>query len=178
MDIDTIRTRLSSPLNPILQTNGWRPAAVLLIIYENDNKPYIIMTEKSEHMRIHAGEISFPGGKPESGDADLCCTALRETREEVGLDVGRQNVIGQLKSVRTLNSKFMILPFVATLHHVPKLYPNDEVEHILRIPLEPFLDSMVPDTVHGPDMFNLYYNDKVVWGASARILYHVRQAMI
>lgn len=176
MDLNTVRARLNTPLNPTLKPNGWKIASVLLPIY--GSRPHIIMTVKSEYMRIHAGEASFPGGKPEDGDADLCHTALRETREEIGLEVDRQNVIGQLDAVRTLNSKFLILPFVAILDDVPKLSPNVEVCRILQMPLEPLLDTLEPDTKHGPNMFNLYYKDMIIWGASARILYQVRQDMV
>lgn len=136
------------------------------------------MTVKSEQMRIHAGEVSFPGGKPEDGDVDLCHTALREAREEIGLDVDQRNVIGQLDAVRTLNSKFLILPFVAVLDDVSKLSPNVEVCRILRMPLEPLLDTLEPDTTRGSNMFKLYYKNMTIWGASARILYQVRQAMV
>ena len=176
MDLSTVRSCLNTPLNPTLEPNGLKPASVLLLIY--GSCPHIIMTVKSEHMRIHAGEASFPGGKPESGDIDLCHTALRETHEEIGLRVDRQNVIGQLDAVRTLNSKFMILPFVAILNDIPKLSPNTEVSRILQIPLEPLLDTLEPDTEHGPHMFNLYYKDMIIWGATARILYQVKKTIV
>lgn len=176
MHLNTIRARLKTPLNPTLKPNGWRPASVLLPIY--GSRPHIIMTVKSEQMRIHAGEASFPGGKPEYTDVDLCHTALRETREEIGLHVDHQSIIGQLDAVRTLNSKFLILPFVAVLDSVPRLSPNVEVCRILQMPLEPLLDTLEPDTGHGPNTFNLYYKDMIIWGASARMLYQIKQAMV
>lgn len=176
MDMGIVRERLATPLNPILQAGDLRPAAVLLLFY--GEPPRLIMTKKSESMRVHAGEISFPGGKPEISDTDLCDTALRETREEIGLEASRRDVIGQLAPVQTLNSRFSILPFVAALREIPRLVPNTEVKEIFRIPLKPFLDTVAPDAVHGPGMFTFRYGGNTVWGASARILYHVRQAMI
>ena len=77
------------------------------------------MTENPKHMKFHAGEISFPGGKLDADDSDLLETALRETREEIGLTIAREQVIGQLKPVVTLNSGFMILPFVAVTDSIP-----------------------------------------------------------
>ena len=72
------------------------------------NPPKIIMTEKPQSMKFHAGEISFPGGKFDVDDSDLLDTALRETSEEIGLNISKDQVIGQLTPVRTLNSGFLI----------------------------------------------------------------------
>lgn len=176
--LDAVRTAFAGQLNPSLDSGDYRPAAVLVLIC--GSVPHVIMTEKPPHMRIHAGEISFPGGKPESGDRDLCETALRETREEIGYTVGRECIVGQLDTVATLNSRFLILPFVAVLDNIPPMCANDEVGSILNIPLEPFLSTLSPDTDHGPhpDMFTLRYQDKVVWGASARILRQVHRMLI
>lgn len=178
MRLDAVRTAFAGRLNPRLDSADYKPAAVLVLICGDD--PHVIMTEKPPHMRVHAGEVSFPGGKPERVDADLCETALRETREEIGFGVGRECVVGQLEAVATLNSRFLILPFVAVLENIPPMRANDEVGSILDIPLEPFLATLIPDTEHGPhpDMFALRYQDKVVWGASARILRQMHETLI
>ena len=168
MDLDIIRSALAAPLDPVLDEPGWRPAAVLLLIC--GAVPHIIMTEKPQHMRVHAGEVSFPGGKPEHVDADLCETALRETREEIGHSVDRRSVIGQLEAVHTLNSRFTILPFVAVQNEIPSMRANAEVGAILRIPLKPLLKTLAADTRRGSGMFTLTYQDKIIWGASARML--------
>lgn len=173
--MDHIRNALASPLDPVLAEPGWRPAAVLLLVY--GTVPHIIMTEKPQSMRVHAGEISFPGGKPESVDADLCETALRETREEIGYEMDRRSVIGQMDAVHTLNSGFAILPFVAIQNETPSLRANAEVGSILRIPLEPLLDTLAADTRRGPGMFTLGYQDKVIWGASARMLQQAKSRL-
>ena len=175
MDLDIIQNALSSPLNPVLEEQGWRPAAVLLLIC--GRAPHIIMTEKPQHMRVHAGEISFPGGKPESVDTDLCETALRETHEEIGHVVDRHSVIGQLDAVHTLNSGFSILPFVAVENEMPTMRANAEVGSILRIPLESLLDTLAADTRRGSGMFTLTFQDKVIWGATARILHQAKSLL-
>ncbi len=171
MDLDRIRRTLAGPLDPVLNQPGWKPAAVLMMICGSD--PHVIMTEKPPYMRTHAGEISFPGGKPEREDSDLCETALRETREELGYDADRRDIVCQLEAVHTLSSGFAILPFVAVLDRMPSMSANGEVGAILSIPLEPLLDTLAVDTRHGPDMFTLHYKDKVVWGASALMLERV-----
>lgn len=168
MDLNSIRKALTSPIDPILNQPGWKPAAVLIMIY--GSVPHVIMTEKPKNMRIHAGEISFPGGKPEHQDLDLCETALRETREEVGYGVDRSCVLGQLEVVHTLSSRFAILPFLAVLDGTPFMHANVEVGSILNIPLDPLLDTLTADLQHGSDMFTLSYKDKIIWGASALML--------
>ena len=111
------------------------------------------------------------------GDANLLDTALRETREEIGLAVPQQSVVGQLVPVSTLSSGFVIVPFVAVLDSVPALRANAEVDEILHIPLAPFLQTMAADAdpAHGApgDMRAFTYRGRTVWGASARILEQV-----
>ena len=119
MTLDDIRSALSSPITPdIKDAAGYRLASVLVVVYGQD--PCIIMTKKSKHMRIHAGEVSFPGGKMD-GDSDLLQTALRETGEEIGLTLptSKAQVTGQLEPVVTLNSGFLILPFVSVVDNIP-----------------------------------------------------------
>lgn len=168
MDLSHLRNALASSLDPTLDEPGWHHAAVLLLVC--GRVPHVIMTEKPQYMRLHAGEISFPGGKQEISDTDLCETALRETNEEIGCAVDRCNVIGQLETVHTLNSGFAILPFVAVQESMPDMRANTEVGEIMRIPLEPLLKTLAVDTRHGSDMFVLRYMDKIIWGASARML--------
>ena len=142
------------------------------MIYGKD--PIIVMTEKPKTLNFHAGEISFPGGKFDPDDSDLLDTALRETREEIGLGISKSQVIGQLEPVVTLNSRFIILPFVSIVDDITKLSANSEVEKIFHIPLEPFLKTMAndPDLNHNriQEMYTFEYQNKIVWGASARIL--------
>ena len=108
-----------------------------------------------------------------SNDSDLLETALRETSEEIGLDVSKDQVIGQLAPVTTLNSGFLILPFVSILDKIP-LMANSEVEKIFHIPLNSLLKTVSKDTDPNhnliDDMYTFEYQSQIVWGASARIL--------
>ena len=173
MLLDDLNSLLSTPIVPDIQSNtDYRLASVLVVIY--DASPKIIMTEKPESMKFHAGEISFPGGKFDATDSDLLETALRETGEEIGLHISRNQVLGQLNPVKTLNSGFLILPFVCVLQEIPPLMLNSEVEKILHIPLEPLLDTMLHDSDPNhnliDEMYTFEYQNQIVWGASARIL--------
>ena len=173
MNLDTLRTKLTSEINPVLEDYGENKlASVLVVIY--GKSPNVLMTEKPKHMKFHAGEISFPGWKLDSMDSNLLETALRETREEIGLTLGEDQVIGQLNPVITINSGFTILPFVSVVDEIPLLSANAEVEEIFHIPLEPFLKTMAndPDPSHNviQEMFTFEFQGKIVWGASARVL--------
>ena len=85
----------------------------MVIIYGKE--PTILMTEKAKTLKVHAGEIAFPGGKWCAKDKDLLATAIRETKEELRLEVSKEQVVGKLDSVITLNSKYKITPFIAIL---------------------------------------------------------------
>ena len=173
MNLEILRSSLSSKIDPVLEHYGTNKlASILVVIYGSD--PIILMTEKPKHLKFHAGEISFPGGKFDSDDSNLLETALRETREEIGLSISKNQVIGQLEPVVTLNSGFTILPFVSIIDEIESLSANSEVETILHIPLTSFLKTMADDQnpLHKriQEMYTFEYQNKIIWGASARIL--------
>ena len=180
MFLDDLKSIFSSPINPRLETNGkYRLASVLVVIYGKD--PIVVMTEKPKHMKFHAGEISFPGGKLDPDDSDLLETALRETSEEIGLTLTKDQIIGQLDPVITLNSGFLILPFISVINKIPTLAANSEVEKIFHIPLESFLKTIAndPEPSHNiiQEMYTFEYQNQVVWGASARILKQIQNCL-
>ncbi len=170
--LEKIKSALATQLEILPTTSKNRIASVLIVIY--GSQPKVLMTKKSHILKIHAGEIAFPGGKYDSDDKDLVETALREAREEVNLSIRKEHVIGQLKPVTTLNSKFTIYPFVAVVNLLPRLKDNLEVETILNIPLFPLLQTLSHDMdpAHQSiqEMFTLTYQDHLIWGASARML--------
>ena len=174
MDIEQIRSALTSEIKimPPIELDGNELASVLIIIY--GKSPFVIMTKKASNLKVHAGEIAFPGGKWCEKDQDLLETAIRETKEELCLDVSREHVIGQLDSVITLNSRYRITPFIAILDTVPSLTANSEVESILHIPLASFLNTMgednLPEHRSIKEMYTFTFEKHNVWGASARML--------
>ena len=179
--LEKIKSTLTSTLS-LYPSNDEknRIASVLIVIY--GSAPKILMTKKSQILKLHAGEIAFPGGKYESEDADLLETALRETREEVNLSIRNEHIIGQLQPVTTLNSRFTIHPFVAVVKRLPRLKDNPEVETILNIPLFPLLRTMSPDMdpTHQSikEMYTFTYNNHLIWGASARMLKQINDVFL
>ena len=173
-----IQNALTNQVNPKISNNGKNKlAAVLIIIY--GDKPEILMTKKPITLMHHGGEISFPGGKVSEIDDDLLDTALRETKEETGLKISRDYVVGQLKQVITLNSGFTIVPFICMLDSIGHLVPNSEVESFLHIPLLPFLETLENDLdpKHNSiqEMYTFTFENKVIWGASARMLKQITE---
>ena len=173
MDTTVLKAQLSSKIFPEPKHDGkTKLSSVLVIIYGSD--PKLLMIEKSIHLNNHAGEIAFPGGKWAEDDHDLLDTALRETEEEIGLSISKDDVIGQLANVMTLNSGYTITPFVCIIDKIPQLKTDSEVESILHIPMIPLLQTLDddPDPNHKSikEMYTFTYNGKIVWGASARIL--------
>lgn len=166
MDLEWAAARLSGPAGGRLPPG--RPSAVLAVLYGPE--PRVLMIKKSDRLRQHAGEVAFPGGRAEEGDGGLLGTALRETREELGLDVERGRVVGELEPVSTLGSNFAVMPFVAALPRVPELRPSGEVAEVLRIPLGPLLETGRADPGRGPGALSFSFEGRVIWGASARIL--------
>ncbi|HSB57235.1 MAG TPA: CoA pyrophosphatase [Nitrosopumilaceae archaeon] len=173
MDPQKLKNTLSNEIVPDAKENGKKKlAAVLILIHGSEHK--MIMTERPKTMNLHPGEISFPGGTWKEDDYDLLETAMRETREEIGLDVLRQQIIGQLKPVTTLNSGFTITPFVSITSEIPKLKPNSEIEKILHIPMFPLFKTIEKDRdpTHSSiqEMYTFRYQDYLIWGASARMI--------
>ena len=174
MDIEQIRSVLTNEINPkpLSKLDENELASVLVVIYGKE--PFILMTEKAKSLKVHGGEISFPGGKWCAKDQDLLETAIRETEEELSLQISREQVIGQLDNVITLNSKYKITPFVAILENISPLKPNSEVKSILNIPLASFLKTMTKDTnpehISIKEMYTLTFEKYNIWGASARML--------
>ncbi len=157
-----------------IKMSGGVPASVLVAICGPDMR--VLLTKKSANLRIHAGQISFPGGKPEKGDADLADTAIRETHEELGLNVKREQVLANLDDVRTLGTGYVITPYVCILEkQYDDLVINDEVERTYSPKLYDLLETRTADTIHGiHDAVEFDINGEVLWGASARILEQIR----
>ena len=155
--------------------NACRVAGVLVIIHPLNNIPHIVLTKRSLKLKDHAGQISFPGGNLEIEDLSPLDTALRETREEIGLEIHRDKIIGGLDSVQTSTSKYVIYPYVAMVESRLYLRANDEVEKILNIPIPNILDillqySLTTDGGTYRRGLQILWEDEVIWGATATIL--------
>jgi 8-oxo-dGTP pyrophosphatase MutT (NUDIX family) len=180
LDILDLKKILTNPIIPKAENSKSKLAAVMIIIF--GNQPMVIMTERPKTINHHAGEISFPGGTWVSGDRDLLATAIRETREELGIKISRSLVIGQLNSVATLSSGFIITPFVTILNEIPKIVPNSEIASVLKIPFFQLLSTVEDDKNPSHksilEMYTFKFKDHVIWGASARMLKQIHKKII
>ncbi len=160
-----------------MEARGGTDAAVLVPLHGWPDEPGLIFTERRADMRRHAGEISFPGGRRDDADADLIATALREAREEIGLDPAAVEVCGALPPAATFVTGYRIHPYVGLVADPSELdlEPNpSEVETVLAFSLQGLRDGYemrrlvrrgVP--IHTP---TYEVDGHLIWGATARIL--------
>lgn len=161
-----------------LHPSDYRNSAVLILLIQRDDRLHIPLTERHTYNGAHSGQISFPGGKFEEGDATLEQTALRESEEEIGLKEGI-DLLGKLSPLYIPVSKFMVHPFIGIIDHSRVNYAINvnEVKTIIELPVN---DLLLPDLVKetfvepAPGIkFKTPYFDvegRIVWGATAMIL--------
>ena len=150
-----------------------RQAAVLMLLSDEPD-PCVLFTERAGGLRSHAGQISFPGGGAEPGEMPAE-TALRETREEVGLDAGLVTVLGTLPTVWVPVSGYKVTPVVGSWAQAAPLRPVDsgEVANVLELRVSALSDPMhrvvatIPGGYRGPG-FRL--GDWFIWGMTAHLL--------
>ncbi len=155
-------------------------AAVLVLVYPDaDGEAHVLLMERPAGDLRHAGEVSFPGGAVEPEDATLVDAAIREAREEVGLDPEAcgLRVLGTLESVNVRVSGFRLVPVLALASRRPALRPDPrEVADVIEAPLRHFLpDAPIEQVEQTRDSWHLRYGaypvqGRNVWGATARVL--------
>jgi len=194
MDIEHIRQCLDAratgaergdhDLNPDYRPTGaLRPAAVLVGLVARDAGPGVLLTRRAEHLEHHPGQISFPGGHIEPGDADPEAAALREAHEEIGLPAQCVEVLGRLDDYVT-RTGFHITPIVGVVQPLAaaKLVPDpEEVDEVFEVPLSFLLD---PTNHHRHErmydgiarsFYAMPYQDYYNWGATAGMLMDLYQ---
>ena len=161
------------PQNVPLQ--GARAAAVL-IPFVGIEEPYLLFTVRTEHLPSHKGQISFPGGSMDPGDESPRVTALRETEEEIGIVGESVEVLGQLDSLHTFVSGFVVTPVIGWLEDPPALKPNpEEVSEVLEVPVAEITEEIrrEPGFAHEDRTFPTeawIWRGHVIWGVTARIV--------
>jgi len=170
--IQTLRRNLAGGPPP---DNG-SDAAVLIAILADGPEPEVLLTRRPAHMKSHAGEVAFPGGKRETGDADLVATALRESDEEVGLAAGQVEILGALRPCRA-KSGIKVVPIIGLVRQTPVLVANPcEVESVFRVPLRFFLETQPTRdyrvTWRGLDLLVpcFRHGGYIIWGLTAHML--------
>lgn len=153
-----------------------RPSAVLIALAEGASGAEVLLTKRAMHLNHHRGEISFPGGRMEPGEHPLDA-ALREAREEVGLDPRLVDPVGELEHLNTVVSRSYIVPLVAALEAPVDLAPTStEVDRVMWVPVADLVRPGVhhaerwgrPPTDRIIHFFELA--DETVWGATAHLL--------
>ena len=156
-----------------------KESAVMVLLYEKDRECYISFTQRHEYDGAHSGQISLPGGKKEAYDLDIANTAIRETFEEIGINVPEKNILSPLTWLYVPPSNFIIYPFVAYLEELPNFLKQEaEVKEILEIRIADLLNkSHQKKYLYKNEKLKLSFespsyqiNGKIIWGATAMIL--------
>jgi 8-oxo-dGTP pyrophosphatase MutT (NUDIX family) len=154
-----------------------RPGAVMVLFYQKNGELMIPLIERAHYDGVHAGQISFPGGKMDTSDKDLTHTALRETEEEIGVPSSRIKLLGSLTELYILASNFNVLPVVGYVEGEPPFHKDDhEVASIVEARVADLLKDNVCRqktlTVRNHLIEAPYFdiNGHVVWGATAMML--------
>ncbi len=165
------------PDNEFLKSeNPIRPAAVLMPIVERHDGLTVLFTRRSDHLKAHAGQISFPGGRVEAGDLDPIATALRETDEEIGIKQPFIDVAGTMTDYVT-GTGFQITPVIGFVKPGFTLQPDPfEVAEVFEVPFDFLMDpkNHKRERIHWRGAMREYYampyHDHYIWGATAGML--------
>jgi 8-oxo-dGTP pyrophosphatase MutT (NUDIX family) len=172
---------------------GAVPSAVLVAMFEEAGETRVILTRRSSELRLHQSEVSFPGGRLDPGEGPADC-ALREAREEIGLDPFSVQLSGQLSPLATFSSRSYVTPVVGFLASRPTLVGNPaEVEHVFDVELA----DLLADDVFREERWKMTVNLRAelaedgsfpvwffefpgdtVWGATARVLVELLKAVL
>src|SRR5579859_5032292 len=173
---DEIRAVLlaSEAADGIVVHGGIR-AAVLVPLYVDAGVIHAVFTRRRDDLRRHPGEISFPGGRQDEGDADLAATALREAHEEIGLAPAQVDLLGALEPTPTIATGYAVYPFVGLLEPGQEwTLSAREVAQVLELALPSVRDGFARRLIvrRGfPFWTNTYeVGENMIWGATARIL--------
>ena len=151
-------------------------SAVLVPIFYKQGQYYILFTKRTQTVKEHKGQISFPGGAYQEGDGTLINAALRECVEEIGLPAHQVEVLGELDDTAT-TSGYIISPFVAFIPWPYQFKVNgEEAEEIIEVPISGLLDKNClrreTEIINGQTVSSYFYHyqQMVIWGATGRIL--------
>lgn len=155
-----------------------RLGGVLLLLYEREGRPHLLLTRRRDDLQSHAGQVSFPGGRKE-GSETLLAAALRETFEEVGVEPDSVTVVGELTPLYIFPSDYEVHPFVACYSNggTPVFSPNaNEVSQIIEAPLSLLMDPATVKkemwTIRGYELLVPFFavQEHKVWGATAMMI--------
>jgi 8-oxo-dGTP pyrophosphatase MutT (NUDIX family) len=189
--LDHIRFELKKPLpgrasqdkmapevrRELASTAKFQKGGILILLYPYNEKLFTVFIKRTADNTPHSGQISFPGGRTEPGDASLQETALRETEEETGIVASKVEIIGRLTPLHVEVSNIEVTPFVGIYNKKPEFKPDPhEVEYLIEVKISELLDKDIIQnkevitgtrTIEAP-VYNIRNN--YIWGATAMIL--------
>jgi 8-oxo-dGTP pyrophosphatase MutT (NUDIX family) len=161
-----------------IRDEGRRLSAVLVPTYCKQGEYYLVFTKRTQQVKDHKGQISFPGGAYQRGDGTLLNTALRECAEEIGLPADKVEVLGALDDAVTQTSNYIISPFIGVIPWPYEFRVNAwEIEEIIEILISALRDENClreeTEIVDGKatTFYSYHYQGRVIWGATATILH-------
>ena len=162
---------------------GTTAAAVLIPIIAHPGELTVLFTQRTQHLKSHSGQVSFPGGRVEPGDASVEFTALREATEEIGLSADRVEILGRLPDYHT-RTGFRVAPVIGLVTPPLELAPDPrEVEAVFEVPLAFLLDERNRERrtreFQGLSVgYYVYeYQGHVIWGATAGMLVNLHKML-
>jgi 8-oxo-dGTP pyrophosphatase MutT (NUDIX family) len=174
--VESIKLFFQSFQRKTHENSGLISAAVLIPIFEREGRLHVVLTKRTNGVKHHKGQISFPGGAKDSGDVTIIDAALREAEEEIGLSKDTVELLGVYNDFVT-PSGFCITPVVAFLPSMTAFSLNtSEVSEVFDVPLSFFLDNRnehvkfpVLNGIKKP-VYYYYYGEHEIWGATASLV--------
>ena len=168
------------------QMKNAKRAGVLALFYPNSlQETHLALILRKTYKGVHSAQIGFPGGKYEEDDKTLKTTALRETKEEIGITVEHVEIIKQMTEVFIPPSNFYVQPYIGITTNTPKFIKQDEeVEDVIEVPLTQFLDDAIVVTKSVETSYTTKIdvpayelNGYIVWGATAMMLSEIKDLL-
>lgn len=160
-------------------------AAVMMLFYPKEGKTHIVLIVRNSYDGVHSGQIAFPGGKFETDDENFAHTALRETYEEIGVDIDKMDIVKSFTELYIPPSNFMVYPFLGICNEEISFYPDsNEVIKVIELPLSVLLNDEI---VTKRELATSYLakvevpafdiEGHIVWGATAMILSELKDVL-
>jgi len=191
LDLAALRRRLAtrSPLEFAVYgddgagRSGTTAAAVLIPVIAQAQGLTVLFTQRTQHLKSHSGQVSFPGGRAEPGDASAEFTALREAQEEIGLALERVEILGRLPEYHT-RTGFRVTPVIGLIQPPLELTPDPrEVESVFEVPLSFLLDPANRQRRtrefqgRSVGFYVFEYQGHMIWGATAGMLVNLHKML-